>query len=172
MKKVLAKVWDPNEFRSEYGLRSLSKIHEKQPYSLFGNTISYEPGESVSFLKGGNSNWRGPIWFPTTFLLIDSLKTLHEALGDDFYIEFDYQKVTANDIARYFAKSLIKLFKKDATQRRPIFDSYELMQSHPNWRDYLLFYEHFHADTGRGLGASHQTGWTALVANLIDEWSE
>jgi hypothetical protein len=172
MKKVLSKVWDPKEFRSEYGLRSLSKIYENKPYQFLGGSISYEPGESVSFLKGGNSNWRGPIWFPTNFLLIDSLKKLDVFLDHEFFIDFEGKKIYPQQIAKYFAHALIKIFKKDSGGRRPVFDGYELMQTHPNWKEHLLFYEHFHADTGRGLGANHQTGWTALVANLIDEWVE
>lgn len=172
MKRVLTKVWDPKEFRSEYGLRSLSKIYEKQPYQFLGSSISYEPGESISFLKGGNSNWRGPIWFPTNFLLIDALKKLDTFLDHEFFIDFEGKEIYPQQIAKYFAQGMINIFKKDSGGRRPVFDGYELMQSHPNWKDHLLFYEHFHADTGRGLGANHQTGWTALVANLIDEWIE
>lgn len=172
MKKILSKVWDPKEFRSEYGLRSLSKIYEGNPYQFLGGSISYEPGESVSFFKGGNSNWRGPIWFPTNFLLIDALRKLDMFLDHEFFIEFDGEKIYPQQIAKYFAQALIKIFKKDSEGRRPVFDGYELMQTHPNWKEHLLFYEHFHADTGRGLGANHQTGWTALVANLIDEWIE
>lgn len=170
--KVLQKVWDPSEFKSEFGLRSLSKMYEKNPYVFLGKSIMYEPAEAISTLKGGNSNWRGPIWFPTTFLLIDSLKKLDNQLGNDFFIEYNGEKVTPGDIAKYFALALIKIFKKDESGRRPVFGDAELMQSHPDWKDYLLFYEHFHADTGRGLGASHQTGWTALVANLISDWIE
>lgn len=170
MQKVLTKVWDPAEFRSEYGLRSLSKIYEKNPYVLLGNSISYEPGEAIAVLKGGNSNWRGPIWFPTTFLLIDSLKILDKQLKKSFMIECQGQSVTAGEMARYFAMALLKLFKKDTTQKRPFFGDHSQLQHDPHWRDYLLFYEHFHGETGRGLGASHQTGWTGLIANIIDEW--
>lgn len=170
IQKVLEKVWDPAEFKSEFGLRSLSKMYEKNPYVFLGKSIMYEPAEAISSLKGGNSNWRGPIWFPTSFLLIDSLKRLHDTLGEEFFIECKGEKITAGDIAKYFALALIKIFKKDASGRRPVFGDAELMQSHPNWKNYLLFYEHFHADNGRGLGASHQTGWTALVASLIQDW--
>jgi len=170
MKRVLTKVWDPKEFRSEYGLRSLSKIYEKNPYVLLGNSIAYEPGESIAILKGGNSNWRGPIWFPTTFLLIDSLRTLHDKLEGSFTIDFEGQSVTAGEMAKYFAKALLKIFERDASHGRPFFGEYKPLQTDPHWKDYLLFYEHFHGETGRGLGASHQTGWTGLIANIIDEW--
>lgn len=170
IKKVLEKVWDCREFRSEYGLRSLSKIYENNPYVLLGSSISYEPAESVSFLKGGNSNWRGPIWLPTTFLLIDSLKKIEEELGKDFTVNSCGETVTAGQMARYFAVSLIKIFKRNEFQKRPVFGDNDHIQHDPHWKDYLLFYEHFHGDTGRGLGASHQTGWTGLIANLIDEW--
>lgn len=171
IERVLHKVWDPNEFRSEYGLRSLSKVYENNPYELLGNTISYEPGEAVVILKGGNSNWRGPLWFPTTFLFIDAMKRLYEAVGDGIRIRIeDERPVTANDIAEYFAKAMVKLFHRDENGLRPIYDEYEMMQRDPFWKDYILFYEHYHGDNGRGLGASHQCGWSGLVANLIDEW--
>ncbi len=171
IERVLQKVWDPNEFRSEYGLRSLSKVYENNPYELLGNSISYEPGEAVVILKGGNSNWRGPLWFPTTFLFIDAMKRLHEAVGDGIRIRIeDERPVNTGDIAEYFGKAMIKLFHKDENGLRPIYDSYEMMQRDPFWKDYILFYEHYHGDSGRGLGASHQCGWSGLVANLIDEW--
>jgi hypothetical protein len=170
MQKVLEKVWDPQEFRSEYGLRSLSKMYSSNPYVLFGNSISYEPGEAISSLKGGNSNWRGPIWLPTTFLLIDSLKKLDKEFKEDFFIEASGEKISAHQIAKYFALALIKIFKRGEWQKRPVFGDNDYMQQDPHWKDHLLFYEHFHGDTGRGLGASHQTGWTGLIANLIDEW--
>ncbi|MEI8300964.1 MAG: glucosidase [Chlamydiota bacterium] len=172
LKRVLEKVWDPSEFRSEYGLRSLSKMYEKNPYVFLGHSISYEPAEAISTLKGGNSNWRGPIWTPMTFLLIDSLKKLHLEVGDLFSIESHGSKVNAGQMAEYFATALVKIFTKDSQGRRPMFGDYEMLQTDPHWKDHLLFYEHFHGDTGRGLGASHQTGWTALIANIIDEWKK
>lgn len=172
VEKVLTKVWDTKEFRSEYGLRSLSKVYENNPYSLLGNSITYEPAESHTFLKGGNSNWRGPIWFPTTFLLIESLKKLGEALGEGYELKIGKESIAPREMARYFAKGLINLFKLDQNGKRPVFGDCEIMQKDPFWKDCLLFYEHFHGDSGRGLGASHQTGWTALIANLIDEWTD
>ncbi len=171
MKKVLTKVWDPKEFRSDFGLRSLSKHYEKTPYSFMGSSIQYEPGESVSKLKGGNSNWRGPIWLPTTFLFIESLRTYHSILGDDFTISGD-SEVNLKEMAQFFAKSVINIFKADEKGHRPVYGDCEIFQKDPHFQKYILFYEHFHGDTGRGLGASHQTGWTGLVANLIDEWSD
>ncbi len=166
VKKVLEKAWDPKEFRSEYGLRSLSKFHEKKPYELLGHRIKYEPAEAESILMGGNSNWRGPLWFPTSFLFIEALKNLHTHTGD--LIKIDGKN--PYDMANYFAHAMINLFKKGADGNRPIYGDYELFQTDPHFQDLILFYEHFHGDTGRGLGASHQTGWTGLVANLIDEW--
>ncbi|MBF5059199.1 MGH1-like glycoside hydrolase domain-containing protein [Candidatus Neptunochlamydia vexilliferae] len=164
--RVLEKVWDPNEFRSDYGIRSLSKYHEKNPYELLGSRIKYEPAEAESTLMGGNSNWRGPIWFPTSFLFIEALKTLGEHTGDQIKVEGK----TPHEMAHYFADALINLFKKDSEGKRPIYGDYDLLQNEPHFQDLILFYEHFHGDTGRGLGASHQTGWTGLVANLIAEW--
>ncbi|MCB1084905.1 MAG: glucosidase, partial [Chlamydiia bacterium] len=154
--RVLEKAWDTEEFRSEYGLRSLSKYHEKKPYELMGSHIKYEPGEAESVLMGGNSNWRGPIWFPTSYLFIEALKRLDRYAGSIIGVG----EVTPHEMAKTFAHGLINLFKKDSTGRRPIFGDLELFQNDPHFRDYLLFYEHFHGDNGRGLGASHQTGWT------------
>jgi hypothetical protein len=123
--------------------------------------VRYEPGEAETKIKGGNSNWRGPVWFPTSYLLVESLLRFHKAFGEDLGL-----KDTASDIA----ERLIGIFKQDAAGRRPVFGDVEKFRNDPHWRDCLLFYEHFHGDHGAGLGASHQTGWTALVANLIDEW--
>ncbi len=166
VKRVLKRAWDPKEFRSEYGLRSLSKFHEENPYELLGNRIKYEPAEAQSILMGGNSNWRGPLWFPTSFLFIEALKNLHTHTGD--LIKIDGKN--PHDMANYFAHAMINLFKKGPDGKRPIYGDYDLLQTDPHFQDLILFYEHFHGDTGRGLGASHQTGWTGLVANLIDEW--
>jgi hypothetical protein len=173
MRELLKRVWDPGEFRSDYGLRSLSKHHEENPFRFENNTVAYEPAESREQLKGGNSNWRGPVWFPTTFLLIESLRKLRKAYGDEFTIESvadGGKPVTLDEVACGFANSLIRLFTRDASGKRPIYGNIRQFQEDPHWRDYILFYEYFHGDTGRGLGASHQTGWTGLVANLIDEW--
>jgi hypothetical protein len=173
MRQLLERVWDLAEFRSAYGLRSLSKYHEAHPFVFGNSTVGYEPAESIGMLKGGNSNWRGPVWFPTTFMLIESLRKLRKAYGDGFTIQSRDEgegNVTLDDMARGFANSLIRLFTRNEFSQRPIYGNTRKFQDDPHWRDYILFYEHFHGDTGRGLGASHQTGWTGLVASLIDEW--
>ena len=129
---------------------------------VFGNSmVRYEPAEEEIKLKGGNSNWRGPIWFPTTYLLVESLLKFDAAYGPESGL---------HGLAETIADRLIRIFKRDENGRRPVFGGSEKFQTDPHWRDCLLFYEHFHGDNGAGLGASHQTGWTALVANLIDEW--
>ncbi len=173
MRRLLRRIWDPAEFRSDFGLRSLSRHHEHHPFRFGETVVGYEPGESTENLKGGNSNWRGPIWFPTTFLLIESLRKLYKAYGPRFTVEDAAgggEPVTLDALARGFADALIRLFLRDATGTRPSQSEHPKFRDDPHWRDCLLFYEHFHGDTGRGLGASHQTGWTGLVANLIDEW--
>ncbi|MBV9926639.1 MAG: glucosidase [Acidobacteria bacterium] len=170
---LLERVWDPAEFRSEYGLRSLSKFHEEHPFRLGDAQVGYEPGESREMLKGGNSNWRGPVWFPTTFMMIESLRKLGKAYGRQLAVESPVAgepPVKLDEMASGFAERLIRLFTRDASGRRPAHGWYEKFQHDPHWRDYLLFYEYFHGDTGMGLGASHQTGWSGLVASLIDEW--
>jgi hypothetical protein len=169
---LMERIWDPKEFRSEHGLRSLSKVHEGNPFHFGGAAVGYEPAESVEMLKGGNSNWRGPIWFPTAFMLMESLRKLGKAYGEDAKIKSPVEgepAVSCGDMAKGFADRLIGLFTRDKTGRRPVHAHYEKFQTDPHWRDLILFYEYFHGDTGMGLGASHQTGWTGLVASLIDE---
>ncbi|MBI4868273.1 MAG: glucosidase [Candidatus Wallbacteria bacterium] len=172
LRRLLQRVWDPDEFLSPFGLRSLSKAHEHHPVGFDGREIRYEPGESSSRLKGGNSNWRGPVWFPTTFLLIESLRKLGTAYGGDLCVARSAEdpEVTLDEMARGLADRLIAIFKRDSAGRRPAHGGHPKLQEDPHFRDYILFHEYFHADTGEGLGASHQTGWTGLVANLIDEW--
>jgi hypothetical protein len=171
MSQLLARLWDPAEFRSPHGPRSLSKFHQANPYRYMGAEVHYEPAESASKIKGGNSNWRGPIWFPTSFLLIESLRTLSVGYGSSFHVHAaDEAPVTLGEMARGLATGLVSLFLRDDSGKRPIYDDQRMFQEDPNWRDCLLFYEYFHGDTGQGLGASHQTGWTGLVATLIDEW--
>ncbi|MDT5261254.1 MAG: hypothetical protein QOC61_258, partial [Acidobacteriota bacterium] len=173
MRGLLERVWDPDEFRSDYGLRSLSKFHEQHPFS-FGNAhVGYEPAESKEMLKGGNSNWRGPVWFPTSFMMIESLRKLGKAYGQKFEVQSPVPgepDVKLDDMARGFADRLIRIFTRDDDGRRPAHGWYKKFQEDPHWRDLLLFYEYYHGDTGMGLGASHQTGWSGLVASLIDEW--
>jgi hypothetical protein len=174
MKRLLNRLLDETEFLSPYGIRALSKYHQEHPYSLTCNgndlTVSYQPGESDSGLFGGNSNWRGPIWFPVDYLIIESLQRFHHYYGDDFKVECptgSNRFVTVNEVAKELSRRLTLLFLRDESGRRPIYDGREQMQTDPHFRDYLLFHEYFHGDTGQGLGASHQTGWTGLVAKLL-----
>ncbi len=169
-KRFLEHIWSPDEFRSEFGLRSLSKYHETNPGRLQDAILSYEPGESLAKIKGGNSNWRGPIWFPLNYIFIDTLKRLGRIYQNTLQVQVENEaKVNLLEMARSFEERLLKLFKKDADGRRPAFGDDEKLQTDPHFRDYLLFYEHFHGDTGRGLGACQQTGWTGLIAKLIED---
>jgi len=171
--RLVDRLWDPGEFLSPFGIRSLSKYHEAHPFEFDGKVVGYEPAEAIAKLKGGNSNWRGPIWFPTCFLLIESLRKLGKAFGPEFEIRLpglEGRSVSFPDLAREIAARLIGIFAPDKDGRRPVFGGARLFQEDPHWRNNLLFYEYFHGDNGAGLGASHQTGWTALVASLIDEW--
>jgi hypothetical protein len=169
--RLLERVFDPNEFLSPFGIRSLSKAHATHPFRIRNREVRYEPAESDSKLKGGNSNWRGPIWFPTTFLIIESLKKLQKAYGGTFTVKLPSGESSSFDhLARTLADRLIAIFTRNNEGERPVFGSSHKFQSDPHFRDYILFYEYFHGETGQGLGASHQTGWTALVATLIDEW--
>ena len=171
--RLLGHMYDEREFLSRYGIRSLSKIHEEKPFVWNGNAVGYEPAESSSKLKGGNSNWRGPIWFPTTFLIIESLRKLSTALGTTYGVPTPMtagKPLPLHDMARSIARRMIDIFLLDENGRRPVFGAARKFADDPKWRDHPLFYEYFHGDNGAGIGASHQTGWTALVANLIDEW--
>jgi hypothetical protein len=174
MKKLLRRMLDETEFLSDYGVRSMSKVHESQPFTLnchgAESSVSYEPGESRSPTFGGNSNWRGPIWTPVNYLLIESLQKFHHYFGDDFKVECPTASGTylsLEAVAQELTRRLTKHFLPDAQGRRPVFGSYGQLQNDPNFRDYLLFFEFFHGDDGRGLGASHQTGWTGLIAKLL-----
>ncbi len=159
--RILERLMSPDEFLSDYGIRSLSKYHREHPFYFGNSRVRYEPAEEEVKLKGGNSNWRGPIWFPTSYLLVESLLKFREAHGHGLGLK---------DLAEDVAERLINIFKRDEHGHRPVFGGAEKFQNDPHWRDYILFYEHFHGDNGAGIGASHQTGWTALVANLIDDW--
>jgi hypothetical protein len=160
LKRILERMKSPDEFLSDYGFRSLSKYHKDHPFSFGHSSVHYEPAEEEVKIKGGNSNWRGPIWMPTNYLLVESLLKFSEA----------HPNMGLKDLAHDVAERLIGIFKRDANGQRPVWGGQEKFQNDPNWKDYILFYEHFHGDNGAGIGASHQTGWTALVANLIDEW--
>jgi hypothetical protein len=174
MKRLLARMLDETEFLAPYGVRALSKIHEDHPYVFPVNgmdlTVSYQPAESNSGLFGGNSNWRGPIWFPVNFLIIESLQKFHHYYGDDFKVECPVgsgRLLTLNQVANELAARLTRIFLVDEAGRRPVLGQYPRLQSDPHFRDYILFHEYFHGDNGRGVGASHQTGWTGLVAKLL-----
>lgn len=178
MKRLLKRMLDESEFLSPYGVRALSKIHEKHPYKLYANgsefTVRYTPGESDTTLFGGNSNWRGPIWFPVNYLLIESLQRFHHYYGDDFKVEHPTGsgiKMTLREIADELSERLISIFTKDKDGNRPVWSANRKLQSDPLFRDHLFFYEYFHGDTGRGVGATHQTGWTGLVAKLLQPGS-
>ncbi|TVP49126.1 MAG: glucosidase [Mongoliibacter sp.] len=177
MKSILNKMLDPNEFLSEYGVRSLSKFHEKKPYTVRINgdalTIKYTPGESDSMMFGGNSNWRGPIWFPINHLIIESLRKFDYYYGGEFSIEYPTGSgnyVTMDLIARELSLRCIKIFLKDKDGNRPVYANHPKFQNDPHFKDHILFYEYFHGDNGRGMGASHQTGWTGLVAEMIHKY--
>jgi len=220
LQRLLMRVVDPTEFLSPYGMRSLSKFHKKHPFEFGAATVGYEPAEPVALIKGGNSNWRGPVWFPTSFLMIETLRKLEKAFGGGVRIEISEEQASTADgpleneradtrahegigagatdvrargmniapatspvgrslslsgLAARLANRMTQLFLPDTDGYRPIHGprgtrKSELYAHDPHWRDLVLFYEYFHGDTGEGLGASHQTGWTGLVANLIDEW--
>ena len=173
VKRLLERVCDPSEFLSEWGLRSLSKVHEQAPFVFGAGEVRYEPAEAACKIKGGNSNWRGPVWFPTSFLMIESLRKLGKAYGPALSMRVSgppESVITVGEIAETLANRMIGMFIRGKDGRRPIHGSSKKFQEDPHWRDYVLFYEYFHGDTGMGLGASHQTGWTGLVASLIDEW--
>jgi hypothetical protein len=171
LQRLLERIWDPGEFLSDYGIRSLSKYHKEHPFEFGSSVVRYEPAEEGIKLKGGNSNWRGPIWFPTAYLIVESLRRYSEGFGPNFGLPgLDGKIVNTSQMAEEIANRMIKIFKRDEHGRRPVFGGADKFQEDPNWRDHLLFYEHFHGDNGAGIGASHQTGWTGLVASLIDEW--
>jgi hypothetical protein len=170
---MVERLFDPAEFLSDFGLRSLSRWHEAHPFEFDGSLVRYEPAESVERIKGGNSNWRGPIWFPTSFLMIESLRKLGKAFGNTLAISapaLGEGPISFPQMARALADRLIHIFTRDHSGRRAVFGGATKFQTDPLWRDHLLFYEYYHGDNGAGMGAAHQTGWSALVASLIDEW--
>ncbi|MGA8027033.1 MAG: glucosidase [Bryobacteraceae bacterium] len=176
LERILQRVFDENEFLSPYGIRSLARDHQEHPYtlSLNGHTfeVRYEPGESETSLFGGNSNWRGPVWFPMNFLIIETLQRLDYYYGESLTVEFPTrsgQRITLQEAARQLSQRLSSLFLPGANGKRPIYGNNNLFQEDPNFRSYVLFNEYFHGETGKGLGASHQTGWTGLVAKLLQQ---
>lgn len=154
----------------------MSRYHAAHPYSLnaMGTDyrVDYEPAESATGLFGGNSNWRGPIWFPVNYLLIESLQKFHYYLGDGFRVDYPTgsgRKLSLNEVARELSRRLIHIFLRGADGRRPVYGGTRKFQEDPHWRDLILFYEYFHGDNGAGIGAGHQTGWTGLIAKLIQQ---
>jgi hypothetical protein len=174
MKRLLRRMLDETEFLSDHGVRALSRQHLEHPFTLEVQgerfTVKYVPAESETWLFGGNSNWRGPIWLPVNYLIIESLQRFHYYYGDDFKVECPTgsgQLLTLVEVADELTRRLCRLFLRDERGRRAVFGDCELLQTDPHFKDYLPFYEYFHGDSGRGVGASHQTGWTGLIAKLI-----
>jgi len=179
LSRVLSYMLDAKEFLSPHGIRSLSKVHQENPYvlRLDGSEyrVSYEPAESRSGTFGGNSNWRGPVWFPVNFLIIESLQKFHYYFGDDFKVESPTgsgRKATLWQIAAQLSRALSHIFLRDGAGRRPVYGNNEKFHSDPHWQDLILFHEYFNGDTAAGLGAAHQTGWTSLVMKLIEQSGE
>ena len=179
LRSILKYMLDECEFLSPYGIRSLSQFHQESPYALRVNgtehRVDYEPGESSSGLFGGNSNWRGPVWFPVNFLLVESLQKFHHYLGNDFKVEFPTgsgNMKTLWDVAGELSRRVTSIFLRDEKGRRPVFGNIDKFQTDPHWRDLMLFHEYFHGDSGSGVGASHQTGWTGVVTKLMQQSGE
>jgi hypothetical protein len=167
---------DEDEFFSPHGVRALSRYHKSHPYMLdvagVNHQVDYEPAESATMLFGGNSNWRGPVWFPVNYLLVQALRRFHAYYHESMRVECPSRSgklLNLDEVADELSRRLISTFQRDGQGRRPVFGANEKFQSDPHWRDYIPFHEYFHGDTGAGVGASHQTGWTALVARMINE---
>ena len=179
LRRILQYMLDEREFLSPYGIRALSQFHREYPYVLHVNgtehRVDYEPGESLTGIFGGNSNWRGPIWFPVNFLLVESLQKFHHYLGNDFKVELPTgsgNMKTLWDVAGELSRRMTNIFLRDEKGRRPVFGNLEKFQTDPHWRHLVLFHEYFHGDSGSGLGASHQTGWTGVVTKLMQQSGE
>jgi hypothetical protein len=169
--RILATMLDPEEFLSPHGLRAVAASHREHPFeAVIGGvvcSVDYEPGESTSGLFGGNSNWRGPIWFPVNYLLVEALRRFARYFGPDLTVEHGGRQMTLAEVADELSRRLVSIFLDDASGRRPVFGDIERFQTDPSLHGMIPFHEYFHGDTGKGLGASHQTGWTGLVADLI-----
>jgi hypothetical protein len=179
LRRVLSHMLDETEFLSPHGVRALSRYHLEHPYEVIVdghvNRVQYEPAESTTGLFGGNSNWRGPIWFPVNYLLIESLQKFHHYFGEDFKVECPTGSARECDlwqVAAEISRRLVRIFARGEDGRRPVYGGTEIFQKDPHWKDLILFYEFFHGDNGAGIGASHQTGWTGLVAKLIEQSGE
>jgi hypothetical protein len=175
-KDLLSRMLDENEFLSEFGIRSLSKAHGDKPFSMKvnGSTLcaDYQPAESNSRLYGGNSNWRGPVWMPVNYMLIESLREFHRYYDDNFLVEYPTGSgffSSLDEVTDGLSQRLTRLFLKDENGLRPSMAAYPQLQADPESQDLVLFHEYFSGETGRGLGASHQTGWSALVALLLQK---
>ncbi len=176
LRRVLKIMLDEREFLSPYGIRALSRAHRDNPYTIhvhgMEHRVDYEPAESSTGLFGGNSNWRGPIWFPVNYLIIESLQKFHHYLGNDFKVECPTgsgKMMTLWEVSAEISRRLSRIFLRDNEGRRPVYGGTEKFQNDPHWRDLVLFHEYFHGDNGAGIGASHQTGWTGLVAKLLQQ---
>jgi len=174
LKRILQRMLDETEFFSPHGIRAISKYHQEHPYVLncHGGDyyVHYEPAESTTGLFGGNSNWRGPVWFPVNYLIIEALWQFYQYFGDEFTVECPTgsgQEMTLKQVAIALSHRLVAVFEQDAAGRRPVYGGLALFQTDPHWRNHILFHEYFRGDNGAGLGASHQTGWTGLVAAMI-----
>jgi hypothetical protein len=174
LRRILSKMLDEDEFLSPYGIRSISKFHEQHPYVFHAGgqeyRVDYLPAESNTGMFGGNSNWRGPVWMPVNVILIRALLSFYLYYGDSFKIECPTGSghlMNLFEVAKEISDRLSRLFLRDERGRRAVYGGTEKFQADPHWRDHILFYEYFHGDNGAGLGASHQTGWTGVVAKLI-----
>jgi Mannosylglycerate hydrolase MGH1-like glycoside hydrolase domain len=174
LERMFEKLFDENEFLSPYGLRAISAHHREYPYELdvegVRASVDYEPAESTTAMFGGNSNWRGPLWFPLNYLVVSALERYHRFFGDDFTVEYPTgsgHRVPLHVVGADLQRRLVSIFLVGEDGRRPCFGGVARLQTDPAWKDNVLFNEYFHGDNGAGLGASHQTGWTGLVAELI-----
>lgn len=174
---LLKPLLDEKGFLSNGGIRALSKYHEEKPYSVTVDgiiySIKYDPGDSTSDMFGGNSNWRGPVWMPINYLIIQSIRQYGEFYGDTLLVDYPTgsgNKITLTQVANELTKRVISLFEQNGDGKRRLYGKYSWFYEQPGNQHLLTFYEYFHGDSGRGLGASHQTGWTALVAELISEY--
>jgi hypothetical protein len=175
LSSVLKWLLDPQEFLSDYGIRSLSKHYAANPYELHmpnGDfSVQYDPAESSTGAFGGNSNWRGPVWFPINYLLVEALEKYHQFYGEELQVEDPTgsgKNLNLDQVAIELSRRLVSIFLRNEQGYRPVFGTNTTYQNDPNWRDHILYYEYYHGDNGRGVGASHQTGWTALVANMLE----
>jgi hypothetical protein len=179
LRRILQRMLDEDAFLSPYGIRSVSREHLDRPYMLdlggMSYGVRYEPAESSTGLFGGNSNWRGPIWFPVNYLLVESLQKFHHYLGDAFTVEYPARsgkQATLAEVAADISRRLSRIFLKDGNGRRPVFGGHPKLNGDPHFSELIPFHEYFHGDDGSGVGATHQTGWTALVAKLLQQSHE